>query len=724
MSELQEMIQLCNAGLVCRFVGFCSVISLAGLNGCSGSSDSGGPTGTVLLSTGGSTATGGSIGSGGAPAQGGLSSKSTATTAGGVPSTSTTTATQSTGGTLTTAGASSNGGLSATGGAPATGGASSGTSTSATGGALAGGASSGTSTSATGGALATGGASRGTRATGGRSSTGGAFGTGDLAAIGGASQTGGTSVAGGAPSAGGTRATGGSSNMASIIGSCDPSNLSDTTCLPPKPVIPTGCAKVTAPRTVAVSTGSKNTLVPESLTETLDTGLITQAFAINSCVELTTGSSGANAFLTGTVQLTSGQTLVIDQGVTVYGSRNPKSYGAACVVIDPTGAVSDTSVTADAQYDCGALFTVTGDQVAIVGQGTIDGQGGEPLLGVSPPTKDIDNVSNPSIPSGSFSWWNVSDWQRHDTRAQGSGPGSAPNPALIRVHEASNFVLYGLNLYNSAFFHVQLNSDKFVVWGINLQSPTNKTSSAGQTLSNFIARNTDGVDPGAATGITRNGYIVGCRISTGDDEIAVKGNAQGGANNIVIAHNHFGTGHGMSLGSATIQGITNVHVYDLTIDGDVPVDSTTGSSDLNGVRVKSYAGNGGFVRHVLFEDICTRDEVYPIYVTSNYDANPIVNPNGVPPDFQDIKVRNLHQLNVNGPQIAHEVDVYVEGNTSHQATINFTNVYVETSSDKKGGPVLDQQSTATLTGTMNVGDPPSNDPCTGKMWWPSIPTIP
>jgi len=49
----------------------------------------------------------------------------------------------------------------------------------------------------------------------------------------------------------------------------------------------------------------------------------------------------------------------------------------------------------------------------------------------------------------------------------------------------------------------------------------------------------------------------------------------------------------------------------------------------------------------------------------------MVNPDGVRPDFQDINVKNFHQVNQNGPQIKHEVQVHLEGNSSHQATINF-----------------------------------------------------
>jgi polygalacturonase len=464
--------------------------------------------------------------------------------------------------------------------------------------------------------------------------------------------------------------------------------------------------------------------------------MIAAGFAGNACVELTEGTGGANAFLIGRLSLAAGQTLVIDTGVTVYASRNPKSYGTSCVLIDPTGAVTDTSVAADAQYGCGGVIVATGDHVAVMGGGVIDGQGGEPLIGVSPPTvTNLDGKSGDppcSYSASEFSWWNVSDCQRHDSRTPSNsanpygGPGSAPNPALVQVNNGSNFLLYGVHLYNSPFFHVQLNSDKFVVWGIDIHTPYGTTSSAGQALSNYVARNTDGIDPGAATGITQDGYIVGTTVSTGDDMVAIKGNSQGGANNIVIAHNHFGTGHGMSLGSGTIQGITNVHVYDLTIDGDVPLDPNTGGSDINGLRVKSYTGAGGWIQNILFEDVCTRDEVYPIYITANYTSNPIVDPNGVPPNFQNITVKDFHQQNVDGPQHADEVTVYVEGDAQHQATVTFDNVWVETSTGKKGGPVLTVEPTATLAGTMNVGPPPAGtyDSCTGKTWWPAAPTIP
>lgn len=64
-------------------------------------------------------------------------------------------------------------------------------------------------------------------------------------------------------------------------------------------------------------------------------------------------------------------------------------------------------------------------------------------------------------------------------------------------------------------------------------------------------------------------------------------------------------------------------------------------------------------------------------------------------------------------------------NTRFGATVTFDNVWVDQSTGSNGGPVLTMASTATLTGTMNTGDPPSGgDPCSGKTWWPTAPTIP
>jgi len=67
-------------------------------------------------------------------------------------------------------------------------------------------------------------------------------------------------------------------------------------------------------------------------------------------------------------------------------------------------------------------------------------------------------------------------------------------------------------------------------------------------LTPSFARNTDGVDPGEGS-VAQCGVIACSTISTGDDQIAIKGGHL--VSELVVAHNHFGTGHGMSIGSET-----------------------------------------------------------------------------------------------------------------------------------------------------------------------------
>jgi polygalacturonase len=106
------------------------------------------------------------------------------------------------------------------------------------------------------------------------------------------------------------------------------------------------------------------------------------------------------------------------------------------------------------------------------------------------------------------------------------------------------------------------------------------------------ARNTDGFDPGE-TAATSCGVMACTTISTGDEQIAIKGAY--GTSDRVIAHDPFGTGYGMSIGSETPGGVSNIDIHDLTIDGSsrwtgAPASDT---GDFNGIRVKSDEVAGG-----------------------------------------------------------------------------------------------------------------------------------
>jgi polygalacturonase len=258
-----------------------------------------------------------------------------------------------------------------------------------------------------------------------------------------------------------------------------------------------------------------------------------------------------------------------------------------------------------------------------------------------------------------YSWWQLSYALREVD-------GSIGNPTLINLASGtSGFLLYRITLHNSPKFHVKLTSvppdgvcDRpgkgFTVWGVTVLTPSKWKNSQGLVLSPSFARNTDGIDPGT-TSIATCGVMACNTISTGDDHIAIKGGHW--VSNVVIAHNHFGTGHGMSIGSETYgiyrgpdgvthRGVDTIDVHDLTIDADSrPVGSDAQAGDFNGIRVKSDASRGGVVNGITFSDVCMRDMNNTILVSTAY--NPLFAGTSYP-QFGSLTFRNVHHVSCAG----------------------------------------------------------------------------
>jgi polygalacturonase len=94
-------------------------------------------------------------------------------------------------------------------------------------------------------------------------------------------------------------------------------------------------------------------------------------------------------------------------------------------------------------------------------------------------------------------------------------------------------------------------------------------------------------------------------------------------------HNHFYSGHGMSIGSTTDGGASAIRVSDLTID----------QAD-NGLRIKSNITRGGLVHHVVFEDVWIRNTPNPIFMDTSYSAH-TSQESGRIPVFRGIVLRNV-----------------------------------------------------------------------------------
>jgi polygalacturonase len=392
--------------------------------------------------------------------------------------------------------------------------------------------------------------------------------------------------------------------------------------LPPEPTWPAD-PDPSCILTAQIGTTDGNWLPDES---NIDTMRIQNALNACKVVKLVPDSSGAlNAFVSGPLQI-NGSILWIDQGATLYASRNPNNYQAHATATDPGDCgklgVNDSSA-------CTSFITVNGASPGIIGLGTIDGQGGEPLIGHD------------------YSWWQLSS-------ALQTIDGSIGNPTLVDVRTGvTQLLLYKITLHNSPKFHVKITSTPvggaaagcpstgagFIVWGVTVLTPSRWLNSQGLLMSPHASRNTDGIDPGE-TSFATCGLLAYNTISTGDDHIAIKGGH--GVSDIVVVHNHFGTGHGMSIGSETYGGVDGLRVCDLTIDADSrPVGDGASPGDFNGIRVKSDSSRGGTVTNVEFRNVCMRDVNNAILMSTAY--NPLFS-GTMFPQFSNITFRNIHDV--------------------------------------------------------------------------------
>ena len=215
--------------------------------------------------------------------------------------------------------------------------------------------------------------------------------------------------------------------------------------------------------------------------------------------------------------------------------------------------------------------------------------------------------------------------------------GNLAAPRLIQVNFGTDFVLYNVTLKNAPKFHVVIDStDGYRVWGITINTPADSP-------------NTDGVDPSRA----KNGVIAYTKITTGDDNIAVKGGGPAPVDGLLVAHNHFGRGHGMSIGSETNGGVRNVSVCDLSLDG----------TD-NGLRIKSDASRGGLVQGIYYTDVCIRDSRHPLVFDSYYSSatGTLIR------TIRDISVNNVHVLGTGG------LDTFRGWDAAHPIGITLNNV--------------------------------------------------
>jgi polygalacturonase len=246
-------------------------------------------------------------------------------------------------------------------------------------------------------------------------------------------------------------------------------------------------------------------------------------------------------------------------------------------------------------------------------------------------------------------------------------------PRLIQTKNTDNLVIYDLTLKQSAHPAIYLEGGNgATVWGVTFRTPATRT-------------NADGIDIDSITNVTVNT----CSVEAGDDGIAVKTNS-GAASNITVENSQFYGTHGLSIGSQTFKGVTNVlfknnYVYGKDLSGNV-------SGSNNGARVKTDETCGGLTKQVSYIDTCLYNVEHLIIVDAHYGS---CSGTSGTPQFEDILINGLtSESSLNGSSTFYGYDssnlaqVYVANtnlDSSSQSSDEFATVYLDNTSEKPTG---------------------------------------
>lgn len=269
------------------------------------------------------------------------------------------------------------------------------------------------------------------------------------------------------------------------------------------------------------------------------------------------------------------------------------------------------------------------EDVAITGEGTLDGQAGQQHWWPWKP-------SDPKAPMPQTADRNLLFKQAEEGVPAAQrifGPGHYLRPSFIEPSRCKNVLIEGVTIVNSP------------MWVMHPVLSTNVT--VRRVTVRSTGPNNDGCDPESCRGV----LIEDCVFETGDDCIALKSgrNADGRRVNVpvedvVIRRCRMGAGHGgITIGSEISGGARNVYAENCTLD----------SPTLErGLRLKTNSARGGFIENVFVRDIEIGNvKLAPIEIDLRYQ----------PPESGPYKpvVKNIH---INRMHSAHsQYGLYVRG---------------------------------------------------------------
>jgi polygalacturonase len=241
------------------------------------------------------------------------------------------------------------------------------------------------------------------------------------------------------------------------------------------------------------------------------------------------------------------------------------------------------------------VSAVNAEDVAIIGEGTIDGNG--------------------------KIWWDYIVGAR-DAGVLGN---DHPRPMGVVFDHTKHVRMEGVTVQNSGFWQiVPYYADDVVLRNLRILAPKSP--------------NTDAIDPFSSSNVVIDHVF----SSVGDDNVAIKSGAinspgpDAPSRNITITDCTFENGHGLSIGSEIAGGVQNVHAERIHFKG----------TD-QGIRIKSARDRGNDVSNLSFKDLTMVDVKTAILITEFYphpapEGEVPAEPVGrLTPKFHDITIENV-----------------------------------------------------------------------------------
>lgn len=205
-----------------------------------------------------------------------------------------------------------------------------------------------------------------------------------------------------------------------------------------------------------------------------------------------------------------------------------------------------------------------------------------------------------------------------------------PRPWLVEFYQSSDIRISGVKLTNAP------------MWSLVLRYVRQSHIDHLTVRNPRKSPNTDGIDIVSSQHIDMSDLY----ISTGDDNVTIKsGLAEFSAptiktSDISLNYARFGFGHGFSIGSETVGGVSNITLENAVFDGTA-----------NGIRIKTGRDRGSDigninVNHIRMDDVGTAISISAYYPHAPMHDDSLQGATKLTPYIHDISISDLKATNI------------------------------------------------------------------------------